>query len=120
MARLGGDEFTLLLEDVQSPNQVAVVAEKLMQAFNTPIHIADQAIRASSSMGISLYPRDADNEAQLLRNADAAMSRAKSLGRNTYEFYTSEMTRCAFERITIENNLRQALDNNEFELVYQP
>ncbi len=120
VARLGGDEFTLLLEDVQSPEQVAVVAEKLMQAFNTPIHIADQAIRASTSMGISLYPRDADNEAQLLRNADAAMYRAKSLGRNTYEFYTSEMTRRAFERITIENSLRQALDNNEFELVYQP
>ena len=120
VARLGGDEFTLLLEDIAGPNQAAAVAEKLMQAFTTPIQIASQQVSGSASMGIALYPRDGDHEAALLRNADAAMYRAKAQGRNTFEFYTSELTRHAFERIVFENSLRNAIVAGELELAYQP
>ncbi len=120
VARIGGDEFVLLLENISHPNSAAVVAEKVQVAFTEPFEIDGHAVHVTASMGICTYPRDGDDTATLLRNADAAMYRAKDEGRSTYRFYTEELTTNAFERVLLESSLRQALLANQFYLVYQP
>ncbi|MET0029355.1 MAG: PAS domain S-box protein [Candidatus Thiodiazotropha sp.] len=120
VVRLGGDEFVLLLEDIRDPTNAASVAAKLLRAFTESIITEQREIHISASIGICLYPRDGDNSETLLRNADAAMYRAKSLGRNRYAFYTMELTQQAYERVTMENDLRVAVEANQLYLVYQP
>ncbi len=120
VARIGGDEFVLLLEDVGAPEKAAVAAQKLMVSLTEPFHLEDRQIAISASVGIALYPQDGTDPATLLRNADAAMYRAKEEGRDTCRFYTEELTRNAFERVSLENDLRQAIARNELLLLYQP
>ncbi|MBN7798713.1 sensor domain-containing protein [Parahaliea mediterranea] len=120
VARLGGDEFVLLLEDIAHPDKAAKVAAKVMRALAEPFEVEGRDIRVQASMGICMYPGDGDDAATLLRNADAAMFRAKDRGRNTYEFYTEELTRKAFERVLLESNLRLAVEREELFLNYQP
>ncbi len=120
VARISGDEFVLLLEDIGSSNNAAHVAQKVMRIFDSSFQLEGREVQTSASLGISLYPQDGDDAATLLRNADAAMYRAKDEGRNNYEFYTEELTRNAFERVLLENSLRQALDHEQFLLYYQP
>ncbi len=120
VARIGGDEFVVLLENVSDADDVASIAEKLMAGINTPIMLTDNEIRMTASIGISFYPEDGENNLQLMRNADAAMYRAKDLGRDTYQFYTEELTNIAFEHMFIENALRGAIERDELRLVYQP
>ena len=120
VARIGGDEFVVILEDVVYPEAAGVAARKIMRAIARPFRLQEQEVRITGSLGISLYPRDGADPATLLRNADAAMYRAKEEGRNSYHFYTEELTRNAFERISLENNLRQALEEGQLHLVYQP
>ncbi|MCP5215544.1 MAG: EAL domain-containing protein [Pseudomonadales bacterium] len=120
VARIGGDEFVLLLEDIGSSYHAASIAEKVMRVFANCVQIGGREIQTTASMGISLYPQDGKDAAELLRNADAAMYRAKDEGRNTFEFYTEELTRNAFERVLLENSLRQALIQEQFVLFYQP
>ena len=120
MARLGGDEFTFIIESLQNSNQAATVASKLMVAFQDPFRISGHEFYLTTSIGISLYPQNGGTPHELLKNADAAMFRAKDEGRNTFQYYTEDMTTQAVQRITMESNLRQALEKQELVLYYQP
>lgn len=120
LARIGGDEFVLLFESVADVSRLGFVTDRIQKALATPIDLPDQTVNITASMGICVYPEDGSNASELLKNADAAMFHAKGLGRNTYHFYTEELTRKAFEVLLLENDLRQAIEHNELELYYQP
>lgn len=120
LARQGGDEFTILLPDLFQAEGAAVIAEKILEELKLPFTVAGQDFRATASIGISVYPRDGENADLLLKNADIAMYKVKANGKNGYMFFTTEMNSCYHERISLENELRQAIQNSEFELHYQP
>jgi diguanylate cyclase (GGDEF)-like protein/PAS domain S-box-containing protein len=120
LARLGGDEFVLLLEGITKTESVGIAAQKLTNAFTAPFDIDDQEISITASLGIAIYPQDGIAPTVLLRNADTAMYSAKDLGRNNYQFYTQKLTEDAIERVAMENCLRNAIDNRELYLLYQP
>ena len=120
LSRLGGDEFICLMESVRSKEEVSTLAREIIAAFEYPFGLGEHELFLSASIGISLFPGDAENMIDLMRNADSAMYRAKSIGRGQYHFYTPEMTRDAQERIRMENLLRRALDNGELSVNLQP
>ncbi|MDA8109890.1 MAG: EAL domain-containing protein [Betaproteobacteria bacterium] len=120
VARLGGDEFALALPAIESAEQAGAIAEKIVAAFGRPFEVLGRELFVTASIGITVYPEDATEAAELLRFADAAMYRAKEEGRNTYRFYKSEMNQRAAERLELENALRYASARSEFVLHYQP
>ncbi|HZV54138.1 MAG TPA: EAL domain-containing protein [Rhodocyclaceae bacterium] len=120
LARQGGDEFTILLPDLLQAEDAAVIAEKIVDELNSPFHVAGQNFRATASVGVAVFPRDGDNAETLLKNSDIAMYKVKASGRNAYQFFTSEMNASYHERISLENDLRQAIQRSEFELYFQP
>ncbi|SDT03929.1 sensor domain-containing protein [Pseudomonas oryzae] len=120
VARLGGDEFIVLMPSVAQIGDVERVASKLMGAFGPPFNAGGHEFFMSSSMGISLFPEHGDDVATLVKNADAAMYRAKARGRNRIEFYTPDLSSQASERITLGNDLRRAIERGELSAYYQP
>jgi diguanylate cyclase (GGDEF)-like protein/PAS domain S-box-containing protein len=121
VSRQGGDEFVVVLADIGGADQAAHVAGSVMQAVAQPVQSgADLRVSLSVSIGISIYPDDGADVDTLLKHADVAMYHAKENGRNAFSFFNADMNAHVIERVEMENNLRQALVNNEFELAYQP
>ncbi len=120
IARWGGDEFTLLLPHLSQPEDIISVAERILAAFNSTFCLEGQSFRITSSLGIAVYPGDGTDAPTLLRNADAALYQAKSLGRNRYQLYTPNLNNQASARLTLEHQLHKALERNELCLYYQP
>ena len=120
MARLGGDEFAVILPGVREAEAVAVVARQFLDALNEPFALESQEVIVTVSIGLTLFPQDADNTGTLISNADLAMFRAKEVGRNTYEFFREEMNEASFEHVSLHASLKRALEREEFEVYYQP
>jgi diguanylate cyclase (GGDEF)-like protein/PAS domain S-box-containing protein len=120
LARVGGDEFVILMPDARPSTEMSGVAQKLLSAVARPFQLGEQTVQVTVSIGVATFPDDGDNAETLLRNADAAMYRAKELGRNNFQLCTPEMTSRAVERLALQTGLRLALDRNEFVLHYQP
>lgn len=120
VCRLGGDEFVVLLTAVHDASDAARVASKLLHGLAEPLKVGDHTLSTSTSIGISLYPMDGSDPDILLQHADTALYQAKAGGRNNYQFFTVEMNVRAHERLQLEQSLRQALQQDEFTLHYQP
>jgi len=118
--RIGGDEFTILLSDLRSREEALVLAEALLAALSRPFDLGDYELFVSASIGIAGYPLDGNDAVTLIANADAAMYVAKMEERNALRFYTPKMHADARRRLKLAAELRQALQRNEFHLVYQP
>ena len=120
VARLGGDEFMVILSNLSSPQGAATVAQKILHALSQPVTVRGQDVFVSASMGVSLFPADANGADELIRNADTAMYSAKRLGRNNYQFFTDDLNVQMRERLVIEHGLRMAEQRDELRLLYQP
>ena len=120
ISRMGGDEFVIVLSDIRSVEDSAIVARRVQKNLNQAITIDGKEIVLSCSIGISAFPNDCDDAETLLKNAVSAMNHAKAAGRDRYQFYNSSMNARAFERLSMEANLRKALEADQLELFFQP
>jgi len=120
VSRYSGDEFIVFMEDVSDTKNPATLAGKLIDAFSIPVYIKGQWLQISTSVGISLYPKDGTDTDTLIKHADAAMYRAKKEGRNNFQYYSPELTLAVFEKMSLERALRHAVERNELVLYYQP
>ena len=120
IARLGGDEFAIVLESPADALSVGLVAQKCIDAFTEPFMINNSVVYVSTSIGISIFPDDGTEPADLIKHADTAMYCVKEGGRNAFQFYNRQMTEQAVHRLTVENELREAINNEDFILYYQP
>ncbi|HVP08392.1 MAG TPA: EAL domain-containing protein [Burkholderiales bacterium] len=120
VARIGGDEFAVVLAEIARPEDAGAVAQKILEAMSPPMELEGHEVFVSASVGIAAFPSDGTDSETLLRNADAAMMKAKEAGRASFQYYTAAMNERALEKIALENDLRRALEREEFELYYQP
>jgi diguanylate cyclase (GGDEF)-like protein/PAS domain S-box-containing protein len=119
VARLGGDEFTIILPALADPLQVELIAKGILGKLSEPIKLADNVVHISASIGVTFFPRDADNSGDLVRNADQAMYVAKNAGRNCCRFFSQDMQNEAIARISISNDLHDAI-HGQLKLCFQP
>ncbi len=119
-ARIGGDEFVVVLEDIDDISNVTSVATKLLKVLAEPVQVERHELYTTASIGISVYPDDGDSVETLMKAADAAMYRAKEKGKNNFHYYTDDINKRTFELLLLENDLRRALDQNQFFVAYQP
>lgn len=120
VARLGGDEFTILLTHLDDSFDATSIAVKILEALRQPIQLQNREVIVTTSIGIAIAPENGNDSETILRNSDLAMYKAKGMGRDSYHYYTASMNTEAQELLALENELRTAIDNNEFELYYQP
>ncbi|HAZ48188.1 MAG TPA: hypothetical protein DDW76_17885 [Cyanobacteria bacterium UBA11369] len=120
IARWGGDEFTVLLPQINCKEDAAKIAARILEALKPDLEIEGHHLHISSSIGIAIYPFDGTDSDTLLKNADAALYRAKEQNRNNYQFYNSVMTSKASELLTVEHSLHEALEQQQFVVHYQP
>jgi diguanylate cyclase (GGDEF)-like protein len=120
VGRMGGDEFTILLAELREEGDARKIAEKVKAEFAEPFQIGDRRLFVTASIGGAVYPRHGLDPEELLKNADAAMYRAKDMGRDQYQPYTAGLTEHAEEQLELEGRLRGAIANGELELYYQP
>lgn len=120
VARWGGDEFTILLPQVHDEEDTIKLAQRIVEVLKKPFDIKEHQFYIKTSLGIAISPRDGEDAESLLKNADAALYRAKERGRNRYQFYSSTITSKAFLLLKLENLLHQAIEKNELSLHYQP
>ena len=120
VARLGGDEFTVIVSDIDDFKDVERVAQSILDELSEPFMLEGQSVHISASIGITFFPQDAKDTHDLMKNADQAMYAAKSLGGNQYHYFTPSMQEAVQRRMHMINDLHVALENNQFETVFQP
>ncbi|MDP1647756.1 MAG: EAL domain-containing protein [Rubrivivax sp.] len=120
LSRLGGDEFTVIAEGLGGVEDAMLVARRLLDALNAPVQLGGEEVVVSASIGISMYPTDDVDLDTLVRHTDMAMYRSKSLGRNTYSFFSDDLNAAVAARLSLEVALRHAMERNEFLLHFQP
>ena len=120
LARLGGDEFVMILNELHDTEDVIAIVEKIVTGFEQPFQLSNYEVNTTVSVGVCMFPQDGVDVDSLMKAADAAMYKAKEVGRNTYEFYEAELNQMAIRRHQLANELRQAIKNDELSLVFQP
>jgi len=120
VGRLGGDEFAIVQAGLRSPDDAAALAQGLISAIDQPFILGGKEVRVGVSIGVTIYPQDAVNPDDLLRNADLAMYRAKQNGRGTFQFFATEMDVAIQSQLSLEGEIRQGILRSEFEMHYQP
>ncbi len=120
VSRLGGDEFTIILNDLKVPNDVEKVAQRILDRLAEPYYLRGEMVYISVSIGITLYPKDASDAETLIKNADQTMYHAKSKGRNNFSYFTRSMQIAAQKRRAMINDLHNAIEQQQFQVVYQP
>ena len=120
LSRIGGDEFILLVENIKEKHEIEIIISKIQAIFEEPFINKAQKFFLSASIGVSVYPDHGTDGETLIKNADTAMYKAKEAGKNTYTFYTLDMTIASYERIGMENALREAIKEKQFVVYYQP
>ncbi|MDB5319139.1 MAG: hypothetical protein JWN40_770, partial [Phycisphaerales bacterium] len=120
LARMGGDEFALILSDLSTRQDALTLAQKIVEAVKAPFDVAGHELFVTGSIGVAVFPNDATDAATLQKNADLALYRAKSLGRNRFQSFSSDMLTATSDRLSLENQLRRVLTAGELVLYYQP
>ncbi|MEA5510578.1 EAL domain-containing protein [Crocosphaera sp. UHCC 0190] len=120
VCRWGGDEFTILLSQIKNPDEAGQFAQRLLEIFKDPVTVGKHQIYLKSSIGITIYPQDAQEQETLLKSADLALYKTKNCGRNNYQFYHPDMETQITNNFQLENSLHKAIEKEEFCLYYQP
>ncbi len=120
VARLGGDEFLILAASSEVLDHVAILADRLLRSVARVVEVGNTQVRVTPTMGVSVFPRDGSDIDTLMRHADMAMFRAKANGRNGVAFFTEDLDKTVRTRVSLENDLRVAVEERQFEVYYQP